>query len=202
MPKREPRIDAYIAKAAPFARPILEHLREVIHTACPEVEEAMKWSMPFFDHHGPLCALPAFKAHCAFRLWKGDVLQGHAQHAKAMEHFDHLTRLEDLPSEKVLVSLLHEAMKLNEGGVKAEWQKKREAKRKEPAAAVKPPAELVAALKKNAKARATWEGFSHSHRREYAEWIAEAKREETRAKRVAQTLEQLEQGKSRHWKYA
>jgi uncharacterized protein YdeI (YjbR/CyaY-like superfamily) len=199
MPSREPKIDAYIAKAAPFAQPILKHLREVIHEACPEVEEAVKWSMPFFDHHGPLCALPAFKAHCSLRFWKGDLL---FKEEGALRGFERLTKLDDLPPKKELVALLKAAARLNEDGVKAEWQEKRAAKAK--ASKAKPvatPKDLVAALKKSAKAQAAWEGFSPSHRREYVEWITEAKRDETRAKRLEQTVAQLAEGKSRHWKY-
>lgn len=162
----------------------------------------MKWGMPFFDYHGPLCALAAFKAHCAFRLWKGDVLESNAGAAqrKAMGPFDHLTALSDLPPRKALEGIVKAAMKLNEEGVKAHWQERRQAKRRA-TVAVKPPPALVAALQKSAKARATWDAFPPSHRKEYAQWIGEAKREETRAKRVAQTVEWLAEGKSRNWRY-
>lgn len=199
----DPRVDAYIAKAPAFAQPILSHLRAVIHAACPDVVETMKWSTPFFDHHGPMCALAAFKAHCAFRFWKGDVvLPAGLSEAGATGTFDHITSVKELPSRKVLVGLVKQAAALNEAGVKAGWMEKRTAtKAARSAAPVEVPADLAAALRKNRKARAVFDAFSPSHRREYVEWITEAKRDETRARRLATTIEQLVEGKGRNWRY-
>jgi hypothetical protein len=196
MPTTDPRIDAYIAKSAEFARPILTHLRAVVHEGCPDVQETMKWSMPFFEHHGPLCNMSAFKAHVGFGFWKGALLvgRGSGDDERAMGQFGRITSLKDLPPKKELVALVKKAAKLNEDGVKVP---KKPAKR----AALPVPAELEAALAKNRKARAIFEAFPPSHRREYSEWVGEAKREETRSARAAQAIAWIAEGKSRSWKY-
>jgi uncharacterized protein YdeI (YjbR/CyaY-like superfamily) len=196
MPSRDPRIDAYVSQAAPFARPILRHLRTVVHAACPGVEETMKWSMPAFMHHGILCMMAAFKEHATFGFWKGSqILARDGTRVKAgMGDFGRLTTVADLPARRVLEGYVRQAMRLNEEGPKPRPKPK-------PRAAVKTPADLAAALRQNAKARATWTAFSPSHRREYTEWITEAKRPETRQKRVATTVEWVGEGKARNWKY-
>lgn len=198
MATRDPRVDAYIAKSAEFAKPILTHLREVVHSACPDVEEGMKWSYPHFMHHGMMCGMAAFKGHCTFGFWKSDLIGvGDATTEAAMGQFGRITKVAELPSKKVLTGYIKQAMKLNEEGVKAPWLVKR-SKPKPPAVA---PEDLLAALAKNKKARATFDAFSPSNRREYIDWITEAKREETRHKRLAQTIEWLAEGKARNWKY-
>lgn len=197
MSTRDPRVDAYIQKQAAFARPILERLRALVHEACPEVAETMKWGMPFFMRKAILCQMAAFKAHCSFGFWKGELVIGpDAKSAEGMGNFGRITSEKDLPSDKILIDFVKKAAELDEAGVKRE--PKRERRTPVP---VKPPADLTAALKKNKKARETFEKFSPTHRREYVEWITEAKREETRMKRLAQTLEWLTEGKSRHWKH-
>jgi len=198
MGRRDPRVDAFITKAAPFARPILTHIREVVHEACPEVEETLKWSSPAFTYHGILCMMSAFKAHAIFGFWKGTLIvdADGRKYDKAMGNFGRLTDVKQLPSKRVLTSYIRQAMRLNAEGVTA--PRKTAARRKAP---LRTPAELGTALKRNAKARATWEGFSPSHRREYVEWITEAKRPETRQQRLATTLEWLAEGKARNWKY-
>ena len=198
MASRDPRIDAYIARSADFARPILEYLRAVVHEACPEVEETMKWGFPHFMYEGMLCSMASFKAHCAFGFWKGALIvrRGGDAAEQAMGQFGRIASLEDLPSRATLARYVEQAMRLNEDGVKAPARAKRVPKR--PLAT---PADLQAALKKSAKARATFDAFSPSHRREYIEWITEAKRDETRRKRLDQTIEWLEEGKPRNWKY-
>ena len=195
MPTRDPRIDAYIAQAAPFARPILEKLRELVHRGCPEVVETIKWSAPAFDHHGPLAGMAAFKAHCAFGFWKGKLVFESEKEGEAMGSYGRLASLADLPPDRVVVGHVRKAAELNEGGVRLERPKKH------PKPEIPVPPELASALKKNARARATWEGFAPSHRREYLEWIVEAKRDDTRAQRLATTVEWLAEGKSRNWKY-
>src|SRR5262245_51948079 len=174
MGTRDARIDAYIAKAAGFARPILTHIREVVHAACPEVEETMKWSFPHFLYKGMLCSMAAFKEHCAFGFWKGELIveRGGGAAEKAMGQFGRITQLSDLPSEKVLIGYIQEAMRLNEAGVKAPARSKPKAPRE-----LVVPDDLAGALRGNAKARATFENFSPSHKREYVEWITEAKTE-------------------------
>jgi uncharacterized protein YdeI (YjbR/CyaY-like superfamily) len=198
MSTRDPRIDAYIAKAAPFARPILAHLREVVHDACPEVEETVKWGFPHFQYKGMLCAMASFKAHCTFGFWKGKLIvdRGGENAEQAMGQFGRITSLEELPPRRVLTGYVKEAMRLNDEGVKA--PRRAPSKTKRPAAV---PDDLAAALRRNAKAAATFDAFSASHRREYIQWITEAKREETRERRVAQAVEWLAEGKARNWKY-
>jgi uncharacterized protein YdeI (YjbR/CyaY-like superfamily) len=198
----DPRVDAYIGKSAEFARPILRHLRKVVHAGCPEAEETMKWSMPSFVYAGKiLVGMAAFKAHCTFGFWHrgmhAALEQDGIDSERAMGNFGRITSLEELPDERTLVRYVKIAAKLNESGERA-----RPVRPKRNKSALKVPSELAAALKKNKAAAKTWEGFSYSHRKEYAEWIAEAKREETRAKRLATTLEWLAAGKPRNWKYA
>lgn len=198
MGTRDPRVDAYIANSAEFAQPILTLLREVVHDACPDVQETMKWSMPFFDYHGVMCNMAAFKQHATFGFWKGSRIPGLAPNSASggasMGNLGRITSVKDLPSRKVIGGYVKAAMRLNEDGVVVH-------KRKAPKPESAVPPELAAALKKNRKAAATWENFPPGHRREYATWIAEAKREETKAKRVAQAVEWLAEGKARNWKY-
>ena len=198
----DPRIDAYIAKAAPFAQPILKHLRALVHRGCPAATETMKWSMPHFEHAGSiLCGFAAFKAHCTFGFWHQGMekIVGRlgAAGKDAMGSFGRITALSDLPDDKTMLRYVQEAAKLNESGLPARPRPAAGAARKE----LPVPVDLAAALKKNKTAAKTFEDFSPSHRKEYIEWIVEAKREETRQKRLAATIEQLAEGKSRHWKY-
>jgi uncharacterized protein YdeI (YjbR/CyaY-like superfamily) len=192
---REKRVDAYIEKSAEFARPILRHLREIVHEACPEVQEEMKWSFPHFTYKGMYASMAAFKEHCAFGFWKSEQVVGTDAKAKeAMGSFGRITALADLPSKKTLIAYLKKAKKLNDDGVKA-------VRRKMPKKVLPVPDELVRALKANKKARENYESFSPSQRREYSDWIAEAKTDETRERRLATTLEWLAEGKTRYWKY-
>jgi uncharacterized protein YdeI (YjbR/CyaY-like superfamily) len=194
MGKKDPRIDAYIAKSAPFARPILKHLRELVHKGCPGVEETVKWSAPHFDYHGgPLAGMAAFKAHCAFGFWKGSlILPGSSD---AMGQFGRITSLSDLPADRVMIGYVRKAARLNEEGVKVPRPVKQVKKD------IPMPPDLAAALKKNAKARATFDGFSPSHKRDYLEWITDAKGAETRTKRLKTATEWMAEGKPRNWKY-
>jgi len=197
MPTKDSRIDAYIVKAAAFARPILKHLRKVVHAGCPKVEETIKWGMPHFEYKGPLCGMAAFKQHCSFGFWKGElVIEGSAKGAEAMGQFGRLTAITNLPSDKVLADYVRKAADLNEAGIKRPSPARSKVKKD-----VVVPDYFNAALAKNRKARETFEGFSPSHRKEYVEWITEAKREETRAQRIKTAIEWLVQGKSRNWKY-
>lgn len=199
MATKDPRIDAYIANAAEFAKPILKHLRKVVHAGCPDVVETLKWSMPHFDHKGVMCGMAAFKQHCAFGFWKADLILDRAQIAEksGMGSFGTIRSLADLPGEKTLIGYVKKAAALNEAGVKAPARPQPK-KRKPP---LPTPPDFTAALKKNAKARKTFENFSPSHRREYIEWVTEAKREETRKERLAKSVKWLAEGKARNWKY-
>lgn len=196
MPTTDPRVDAYIAKAAPFAQPILDHLRALVHATCPEVEESIKWGPPFFLYRGTFCHMAAFKAHCAFGFWKWQQVVGEDATEDAMGQFGRIVSLDDLPPKKTIVAYLRKAMALNDAGVPAATRARRTPK---PEAAV--PDDLAAALKRNRAARANFESFSPGQRREYVEWIVEAKREETRQKRLATAVERLAEGKTRNWKY-
>ena len=198
MPTTDPRVDAYIEKSAEFAQPILSHLREVVHAAVPDVEETLKWSMPAFEYKGILCGFAAFKQHCTFGFWKQKLMESDAfsEQETAMGSFGRITSKKDLPSDKVIVGLIHQAMELNEKGVKVE-KKKPAAEKKE----IVIPEILVTALKKNRAAQATFNSFPPSCKREYIEWITEAKTEPTREKRLATTMEWLAEGKRRNWKY-
>lgn len=193
---RDPRIDAYIAAAQPFARPILTHLRERLHAACPQVEESIKWGMPAFSHGGrPLANMAAFKAHASFGFWNRRELAT-GQEGEAMGQFGRLTSLADLPDDAALDAMIAAQVALAHDPDRP----KRPARVPKPEAEV-PPA-LAAGLDADPAARATfYDRFSPSHRREYCEWIAEAKREETRAARVAQAVAWIGEGKQRNWKY-
>lgn len=195
--QRDRRIDAYIARQADFARPILEHLRESVHSACPECEETLKWSSPTFMYKGQiLCSMAAFKAHATFGFWKGSLVVGDAGEQKsAMGQFGRLASIGDLPSDEILSQLIRKAMALTDAGAKTERPVKH------PKPAIETPADLEAALDSNPVARATFDAFPPSCRRDYLEWIVEAKREETRAKRLAQAVEWMAEGKRRNWKY-
>jgi uncharacterized protein YdeI (YjbR/CyaY-like superfamily) len=196
MGKRDRRVDAYIRKAAAFARPILTEIREAVHGSCPDVEEAMKWSFPHFVYKGMLCSMASFKEHAALGFWKGELVLGRGRDAGAMGHFGRLTKLSDLPSKKALAGYVKKAVALNELGVKAPREPRKAAPK-----TMKVPADLSAALARDKKARAGFDALNPSHKREYLEWITEAKADATRQRRLAQTLEWLAEGKSRNWKY-
>ena len=192
MPKQNSRVDAYIAKSADFARPILLRVRKLVHAAYPEVTEAIKWGVPFYEHKGILLTTPAFKAHCALIFWKGKLIFNKGDQRKKLRH---LTSLADLPGDKILTGYIKQAVELNEAGVKTP--------RRQPKSKGKlvVPAYFLAELAKNKKALATFQNFSPSCKSEYVEWVTEAKREETRAKRIQTAIEWIAKGKSRNWKY-
>ena len=183
MPTTDPRIDAYIAKSADFAQPILEHLRAIVHAACPDVEETMKWSFPHFMYNGMLCSMASFKAHCAFNFWKAELLMDDSNR-EAMGQFGRIASVKDLPSKKALTAYIRQAMQLNDEGVKAPARAKPAAPRP-----LEVPDYLLAALKKTPGALKQFEAFSPSKKREYADWLTEAKTEATRDRRLEQAVE-------------
>ncbi len=200
MNKQDPRIDAYIAKAAPFAQAILQHIRKLVHKACPDITETMKWSFPHFEYKGVVCSMAAFKQHCAFGFWKASIMKDpnkimQIKDRGAMGHFDRITTVKDLPADKIMIAYIKEAVQLNENGIKLP------AKTKTTQKEIVVPADIIAALKKNSKAKKVFEAFSPSHQKEYIEWITEAKTDPTRIKRLNTMLEWLEEGKDRNWKY-
>ena len=191
----DPRVDTYIARQADFARPILEHLRAVVHAACPGVEETLKWGMPTFLSGGAILAsMAAFKQHATFGYWKHALVMGEGVERDGMGSYGKMTSIKDLPPKKTLAADLKRAVQLNADKVKS-------TRKSAPKPPPQAPDDLLAALKKNAQARKAFEAFPPSAQRDYVEWIVEAKREETRAKRLAQAVEWMAEGKRRNWKY-
>ena len=195
MGKKDARVDDYIAKAPVFAKPILIEIRARVHAACPEVEEAMKWRQPSFEYKGLMCGMAAFKDHCVFGYWKAPLLGAAADGANAVGYRDEIRSVADLPPKAVFKAQVKKAMALNDAGINVPKPARA------PKAPVEVPEDLAAAVKKNKKAQAAFERFSPSHRREYVEWITDAKTEATRTKRLLQTVEWLAEGKPRNWKY-
>ncbi len=195
--KTDARVDAYIERQADFAKPILRHLRETVHAACPEVEETLKWSSPSFLYKGQILAsMAAFKQHATFGFWRGSLVVGQKEEAQSgMGQFGRLTSIADLPPREELEGLVRKAMALTDAGVKAP----RDKHKKRPFTM---PDDLRQAMDANDAAKKTFESFPPSAQREYVDWVVEAKRPETRAKRVVDSVEWLAEGKRRHWKYA
>jgi hypothetical protein len=203
MPVKDSRVDAYIAKSAAFAQPILKRVRQAVHAACPAVEETIKWGVPHFLYRGMFCGMAAFKQHAMFGFWHrgmGEELKRLGREDVTHGRFGALTSVADLPPKATLVRLVKHAMKLNEQDAKSP-RKKAAKKSPKKRAALKIPADFLAALGKNKKAHKTFTAFSYSHQKEYVEWITEAKRDETRQKRLKAAIEMLAEGKTRHWKY-
>ena len=189
----DPKVDAYIAKAAPFAQPIMIHLRAAIHDAVPGLDEAIKWGMPHFLYKGKnLAGISAFKAHCAF------VIHGDGRQSDAMGQYGKIASLADVPGVNVIKSKLADAAaRIDAAGTAL----KKPAVPRAPKPELSIPPEFAAALAAAPVAKAALEASAPSHRREYLEWISEAKRPETRDKRIAQAIEMLSEGKKRNWKY-
>lgn len=203
MSKKDPRIDAYIKKAEPFAQPILKHIRELVHKACPEVEETMKWSFPHFVFKGStICSMASFKKHMAFSFWKAALMKDadkfilNAKSEVAMGHMGKIASLKDLPGDKQMLAYIKEAASLNEKGIKLPSKTKTDEQKE-----IETPDYLLAALKKNKKAKETYDGFSYSNKKEYVTWLEDAKTESTRIKRLEDAIEWMSEGKIRHWKY-
>lgn len=197
MASLDPRVDAYIAKAAPFAQPLLTQIRAVVHAACPEVVETIKWGMPSFTYGGKILAgMAAFKQHCTLGFWQDRQLLDSEKTSEAMGQFGRLTSLADLPPKRELTQLVKRAKALIDAGVKP-----LRAVRSTPRPPPVVPADLAAGLAGNAAAAQHFKAFSPSAQREYIEWIVEAKRADTRARRLAQAIEWMAEGKARNWKY-
>ena len=201
MGNKDPRVDAYIARSAGFARPILVHLRTLVHAACPEVEETLKWRSPHFMYKGMLCGMAAFKEHCAFGFWKEKLLRDRLEglavaDRSAMGQFGRIAAISDLPDERTLLSLVREAVALNDRGIKAPARSRLKGNRR-----LKVPDYFAGALRRNRKALATFEQFSATNKREYVDWVVEAKGEETRQRRLDTAITWMAEGKIRNWKY-
>jgi uncharacterized protein YdeI (YjbR/CyaY-like superfamily) len=200
------RIDTYIAKSKPFAQPILNHLRELVHKACPNVVETMKWSRPFFEYKGVILGnMSAFNEHCSFGFWGEEIAavlrEANLLQPDAMSSLGRLTRVEDLPAHKQMLSLLRQAVTFIDSGQYTSPIAARQKVVKAPKAAPEAPPEFTKALKANKKAAVAFAAFSPSCKREYVEWIADAKRAETRDKRIATAIDWIGEGKQRNWKY-
>lgn len=199
---KDNRIDSYIARSEDFAKPVLNHLRKLVHKACPGVTETMKWSFPHFDYKGIMCAMASFKQHCAFGFWKASLMSDTrllqmAKSEAAMGHLGKIKSLADLPSDKILIEYIREAARLNEEGVKVVRKPKVTVRKN----LVIPPL-FKKALAKGKQAQMTFDEFSYTNKKEYIDWITEAKTEATRDKRITTAIEWLEEGKVRNWKYA
>lgn len=195
MGTKDPRVDAYIGRSAAFAKPLLSHLRKLVHKGCPKVEETIKWGVPHFVHQGMLCNIAAFKEHCILGFWKGSLVLNGQGTREAMGHFGRIRSLDDLPDDRTIVGYVRKAATLNEQGVKVE--KAARPRRR----ALPMPADFARALARQPAARGAFDRFSPSHQREYIEWITEAKTEATRGKRLATAIQWLTEGKVRNWKY-
>ncbi len=195
MVKRNPNVDQYIEKSAGFAKPILEHLRSLVHEACPEVEEAIKWSFPNFVYNGILCNMASFKHHCTFGFWKAPLILDSDVADEAMGQFGKITSISDLPGDSVMIGYIKKAVELNEKGIKV--PKKASAAKKK----LDIPDYFMEAVRKNKNALRTFNSFSTSHKKEYVEWVTEAKSERTRNNRLFTTVKWLSEGKERNWKY-
>jgi hypothetical protein len=197
---KDKRVDAYIAKSAPFARPILNHLRSLVHKSSPEIRETIKWGVPHFDHKGMLCSMAAFKEHCAFGFWKASLMKEHkvlfSRMGKlGMGHLGQIRSRADLPPDSVMRRMIREAIDLNEDGTTLA------PRRRMAAPAMKTPPVLARALAGNSRAKLTFDSFSPSHKRDYIEWIVEAKSAETKTRRLATAIKWMAAGKPRNWKY-
>lgn len=197
MVKTDKRVDAYITRAPEYAKPILKHIRAVVHEGCPDCEETLKWSTPTFMYKGILCGMAAFKEYCALVFWKGALIIG--EDGKTADdsagQFGRIKSISDLPPKRALLGYIREAMRLNDEGVKVPRRKT------SPKKELKMPDYFSRELRKNRKANAAFENFSPSHRREYIEWITDAKTDETRQRRLTKAVEWIAEGKSRNWKY-
>jgi uncharacterized protein YdeI (YjbR/CyaY-like superfamily) len=199
--KTDPRVDLYVSNAEEFAKPILSHLRAVVHKACPDVQETIKWSFPHFDYQGKiLCSMASFKHHCSFGFRLASAMKDsrglltRGEQKTAMGQLGKIAKLADLPSEKILMEYIKQAMTLTDQGTKAARAKS------EPKELLVPP-DFMKMLRKQKAAYETFRNFSYSHKKEYVEWITEAKTPETRNRRMARAVEWMQEGKGRNWKY-
>lgn len=204
MKNPDQRIDAYISKALPFAQPILKHLRALVHKACPDVKETIKWGMPSFDYKGPYFSVAAFKQHCAGGFWKYKLIndpKGYLGERKntggeAMGNLGRMTSLKDLPPDKAMIDFLKQAKKLNDDGVKVIIRKITKEKKE-----IVVPDYFLKAISKNKNAKKYFEAFTPGKKKEYVEWLVDAKTDETRNNRLAQAVKWISENKIRNWKY-
>lgn len=200
MASKDKRIDKYISDSEGFAKPILTHLRKLIHTACPEIQETIKWNFPVFEHHGIVCNMASFKQHCSFGFWKAALMEDYDKRMSinrgtGMGDFGKIKSLKDLPPDSVLLKYIKEACQLNAEGIKVVKVKSSAPK------TITIPSDLKNALAEVKEAQANFAAFSYSKKNEYVEWITEAKTDTTRKKRIETAVEWIAEGKIRNWKY-
>lgn len=192
------KITEYIDNAQPFAQPILWHFRDLIHKVCPKVEEKLKWGVPFFDYKGSMCFMAGFKNHCNIGFWKGAIMQDALlfteNNTKALGGLNKIKAITDLPNDDTLMAYIAEAMILNENGVKVTPAFKK-------IAVPEMPKEFTEALQNEPIVLGIFEGFTPSQRKEYILWIASAKTEATKSKRILQAIDWIADGKIKDWKY-
>lgn len=197
MKNTDPRVDEYIQKAQPFAQPILKHVRELMHKGCPDLTETIKWGMPHFEYHGVIASMAAFKEHAVFGFWKEDLIPGMKKYIKekeAMGSWGRISSLKGIPPDSDVIAFVKAAAKLNEEGIKSP-------RRTQKPVVVNMPEDFMLAIKANKKALETYEHFSPSNKRDYADWINNAKSDETRVERMKTAVSWMEEGKPRMWKY-
>ncbi|MEO8116076.1 MAG: YdeI/OmpD-associated family protein [Bacteroidota bacterium] len=200
MGEKNKLVDEYISKSAEFAKPILEHFRSLVHKSCPQITETIKWGFPNFEYKGIVCSMAAFKSHCAISFRKAGLMKDpqkllQISEKNGMGNFDKITSMDALPSNNILISYIKEAVALNEDAIKIPLK----SHKKIPLPTI--PDALKKALLENKKASATFANFSDSNKKEYILWLNEAKTPQTFDKRLETTLEWLEEGKIRNWKY-
>lgn len=201
MEQYDPRVDAYIAKSADFAQPILKHIRQIVHEASPLITENIKWGMPFFEYKGPLCQMAAFKQHMGFGFWKASRLNDpdhllNPGEETAAGSFGRISSITDLPADDVIKTFVLQAIDLNEAGVKIDKPKPSAGKKE-----LIVPDYFSEILAQHPQAKATFDAFSYSNKKEYVSWVTEAKTDATRQKRIDTSIEWLTEGKPRMWKY-
>jgi uncharacterized protein YdeI (YjbR/CyaY-like superfamily) len=199
MALRDPRLDAAIHKAQPYAQQIFVRVRDLMHVASPDIEEDIRWGTPTFMYKGSILAgFAAFKAYCALAFWKHKLLAPRlpAADANALEQCGRMTSIADLPDDRTVTRLIKAAVKLQDDGIK-------EAPRPKPPKdrTIAVPPYLKTALSKNKKAQTAFKDFSYSHKKEYVEWLADAKTKDTRSRRLATAVGWIAEGKPRNWKY-
>lgn len=202
MMKKSKEVDVYISKSERFAKPILKHLRVLVHFACPEIEETIKWGFPHFMYNGILCSMASFNNHCAFGFWKGKFIPQleiiiNENGESAMGNFGRITSLAELPNDKIILNIIEQAVVLNNSNIKLPPRTKINSS----ALRVNIPDFILNEINKNKLAKFNFEKFTVSKRKEYVEWILEAKTVTTKKKRLQKTVEWLAEGKSRNWKY-
>jgi uncharacterized protein YdeI (YjbR/CyaY-like superfamily) len=196
-----PELDDYLAKSAGFAKPIMQHLRELLHETCPEIVEEIKWGIPHFDYKGEMmCIFAAHKNHCSFTFWKESLMSDqkfkeNPSLQASKRYLGKIISLSDLPSDKQLVAYIKEAMALNENGVKLVPRKSEKPKN------IAIPDYFAKELAAKPKVKKIFDSKSDSFRKDYLVWITDAKTETTRQKRIAESLEWIAEGKGRFWKY-